>query len=126
LKKKVRIMRTLDMYLQFRQELDKIWVPLLLDRLECVEHIVCDGKTVGMVAGEIGYIDCVYVLPEYRRKGLAKRAVLEWYARYGEPSTRLHIINNNETAKKFWNNLFQLKPLEVNITDTLYEIVRVK
>ena len=112
-----------ELYLAFRQELDKMWVPVILDNLECIEYIQYDGKIVGMVAGEIGYIDCVYVLPEYRRKGLAKMAVLEWYARYGSPSTQLHIIHENKTALKFWHSLFKLKMLETNITDALYEII---
>lgn len=112
-----------EMYLAFRKELDEIWVPVILDRLEYIEYIQYDGKTVGMVAGDIGYIDCVYVLPEYRRKGLAKKAVLEWHARYGTPSTRLHIIHKNKVALKFWHSLFNLKMIETNITDALYEIL---
>lgn len=112
-----------EMYLAFRKELDEIWVPVILDNIECIEYIQYDGKIVGMVAGDVGYIDCVYVLPEYRRKGLAKRAVLEWYARYGTPSTQLHIIHQNKVALKFWHSLFILKMIETNITDALYKII---
>lgn len=121
-------MNSIEMYKEFRKELDEMCIPLILDEMDCIEYIVCDGKTVGMVCGTIGYIDCVYVLPEYRRKGLAKRAVLEWYARYQKPyeNTRLYIINNNEVAKKFWNSLFELTAVQSCGVDTLYEIIMVR
>lgn len=121
-------MNGVELYLKFRQELDKICVPVILDTLNCVEYIVCDGKTVGMVGGISGYIDVVYVLPEYRRKGLAKRAVLSWYNRYKAPyeNTRLHIINNNIPALKFWKSIFDLREVGHNEIDTLYEILSVK
>lgn len=117
-----------ELYLKFRQELDKLCVPVILDNLCFVECIVCDGKTVGIVGGDRGYIDVVYVLPEYRRKGLAKRAVLEWYNRYKAPyeNTRLHIINNNIPALQFWNSIFDLWEIGHNEIDTLYEILNVK
>lgn len=121
-------MTSKELYLAFRRELDEMCVPLILEECECTEYLVCDGKIVGMVTGTPTYIDCVYVVPGYRRKGLAKRAVLEWYERYRsryEP-VRLHIINNNEVAKKFWHSLFALDSLGSNNVDTLYEILHRK
>jgi ribosomal protein S18 acetylase RimI-like enzyme len=115
---------TVDMYLEFRRELDKMWVPVALENTDCIEQITYNGKTVGIICGSPSYIDCVYVMPEYRKKGLAKQAVLEYYERYGKKRLiRLHIINNNTAAQKFWNSIFELKPLEWSLTDTLYEIV---
>ncbi len=121
-------MNGIELYLKFRRELDTLCVPIILDTLDYVEYIVYDGKTIGMVGGNLGYIDVVYVLPEYRRKGLAKKAVLEWYNRYKSPyeNTRLHIINNNIPALKFWESLFQLWEIGHNEIDTLYEILNVK
>ncbi|MBQ8540551.1 MAG: GNAT family N-acetyltransferase [Clostridia bacterium] len=121
-------MNGVELYLKFRQELDKICVPVILENLKCVEYIEHDGKTVGMVGGVLGYIDIVYVLPEYRRKGLAKKAVLEWYNKYQAPyeNTRLHIINNNIPALNFWKSIFELWEVGHNEFDTLYEILRVK
>ena len=119
--------RSLELYLKFREELGRMCVPVILESLECIEHIVYDGRTVGMVGGNSGYIDVVYVLPEYRRQGLAERAVREWFRRYGKNEyTRLHIINNNAPALRFWRKLFDLEMLESNEVDTLYKICRAK
>lgn len=121
-------MNSVEMYFKFREELDKMCVPVIVENLTCVEYIVCDDKVVGMVGGVRGYIDCVYVLPEYRRRGLAKKAVLEWYNRYKSPyeNTRLHIINNNVPALKFWKSIFKLRIIDVNNVDTMYDILGVK
>ena len=114
---------TEDFYLEFRRELDKIWVPILLENTDCIEQITYNGKPVGIICGTPTYIDCVYVMPEYRKKGIAKKAVLEYYERYGaDKPIRVHIINNNTAALKFWNALFKLKPIAENLIDTLYEI----
>lgn len=120
-------MQTLDMYFQFRQELDKMCVPLILANV-WTNHIWHKGKIVGMLCATETYIDCLYVLPEYRNKGLAKKVVLEWYEKQKNNPfpIRLHIINNNTIAQKFWHSLFELKPIESNRVDTLYEIVKVK
>ena len=121
-------MNGIELYLKFRRELDTLCVPIILDTLDYVEYIVYDGKTVGMVGGNLGYIDVVYVLPEYRRKGLAKKAVLEWYNRHKSPyeNTKLHIINNNIPALRFWESIFDLWEIGHNEIDTLYEILNVK
>jgi ribosomal protein S18 acetylase RimI-like enzyme len=116
------------LYLKFRQELDKMCVPVILNTLDHIEYITYDEKTVGMVCGNSEYIDAVYVLPKYRRKGFAKTAVLQWYNRYKSPyqNVRLHIINNNIPALKFWNSIFHLRVISANEIDTLYEILNVK
>ena len=113
----------IEMYHKFRQELDKMCVPLILTNV-WNERIYCDGKLVGIMCANEQYIDCVYILPEYRRKGLAKKVVLEWYEKHKNSpfGIKLHIINNNEVAKKFWNDLFVLTELDRNRVDTLYEI----
>ena len=120
-------MKITDLYLQFRKELDKLCVPVIVDKvLKSIIPIQYDGKVVGMVGGFTDYIDCLYVLPEYRRKGLAKRAVLDFVKGNLHYGIRLHIINNNEPAKAFWNSIFELKEIGSNEVDTLYEIVRVR
>ena len=120
-------MNRVVLYLKFREELDKMCVPVILENLDCIVNIRCDGKLVGIVGGNAGYIDVVYILPEYRRQGLAKKAVLEWYNRYKSPyeTTKLHIINNNVLALKFWKSIFKLRAIESNEIDTLYEILKV-
>lgn len=115
------------MYLMFRRELDEMWIPEDIQRMD-VRRIKFDGKTVGMmcvrIVGYGAYIDCIYVLPNFRRRGLARKAVLEWYADNDwRDEIRLHIINNNDKAMWFWKSIFQLEMIERNDIDTLYRIV---
>lgn len=107
-------------YAKFRQELDKMCIPLILN---CVDtrDIECDGNKVGILCTVDDYIDCVYVLPEYRRKGLAKKAVLDWLKDTKLKEVRLHIIHNNIGAIRFWTSIFDLTILESRELDALYE-----
>ena len=120
---------TQELYAMFRKEIDKYAVPLIVDDfLEFVELIRVDGEIVGMCGGTDGYIDCLYVLPKHRRQGYAKKLALDWYGRYGrgKNATRLHIVNNNIPAIKFWNSVFELEEVDCSAVDTLYEIVKVR
>lgn len=117
--------KILELYTKFRQEIDKICIPEIL---KCVNitPIWWEGKQVGIVCYVIQpthlYIDCVYVEPEYRRKGLAKTAVLSVYETFKDNEIRLHIINENKVAYDFWNDIFDLEYLEGNAVDTLYKV----
>lgn len=116
-----------DMYIQFRQELDRMCVPVILDELNFQKFdIECDGEVAGIFVASPDYIDCLYVKPQYRRRGLGAKIVTDWVRKYGNYGIRLHIINNNEPAKAFWNSLFVLREIGSNEVDTLYEIVRIK
>ena len=66
------------------------------------------------------------VKPEYRRKGLARQAVLKFVEGNLNYGIRLHIINNNNVAYDFWSRIFELKEIGANAVDTLYEIVKIK
>ena len=111
------------LYKAFRQELDDMCVPLIIDDLKIKEPIFADGKFVGMIAGGVDYIDCVYVEPEYRRQGLAKKAVLKYCEGNYHYGIRLHIINNNLPALSFWSKIFKLEKIGENPVDSLYQIV---
>lgn len=113
-------------YRDFRKELDKMCVPLIIGEMKRIEPIKADGKIVGMVGGFTDYIDCVYVKPEYRRRGLARQAVLKFVEGNLDYGIRLHIINNNNVAYDFWSKIFELKKIATNAVDTLYEIVKIK
>ena len=110
-----------ELYLKFRQELDKICVPEIL-KINKPKLINENGKVAGLICAGPDYIDCIYILPEYRRKGIGKKTILKHWERYKNYDMRLHIINNNEPALKFWNDIFELKNLGSNETDTLYII----
>ena len=113
------------LYRSFREELDRICAPAIIDKLKYVEYIKCEGKTVGMIGGNPGYIDVLYVKPEYRRRGLAREAAISWYRKYKQPyeAVRLHIITRNFAAKKFWSSVFVLTELGSDEVDGLYEIL---
>lgn len=115
-------MNLIGLYLSFRGELDTMAFPLIeADMIEIYDK----GELVGFLMVENGYIDGIYVEPSHRRKGLARQAVMCYVDDYGLPD-RLHIINVNETAKKFWYSIFDMRILDVNGVDTLYEIVGLK
>ena len=72
-----------------------------------------------------GYIEGIWVEPEHRRRGKAKQMVFDYISKYGIPS-RLHILNNNIPAQKFWNSIFNLSKVEETNIDILYSIIGVK
>ena len=117
----------INLYTRFRKELDQLCIPKILASPNInVQDIVYKNKVVGIFCVYPNYIDCVYILPEYRRKGLAKKTILEWFSKHRNQSIRLHIINNNEVAKVFWHQLFDLRVIDFNPIDALYEIVNIK
>lgn len=120
--------KRIEHYKNFRKELDAMCIPLILDDgLIQTYDILFEGKQVGIFCVYPNYIDCVYVEPEYRGKGLARQAVMSWVNRQGNVlGTRLHIINNNVVAKAFWNSLFALEVVQSTPVDTLYTIRHVK
>lgn len=108
------------LYLKFRQEIEAIMAKDILD-LSTVEEIKSDGKVVGFLLLQNRYIDGLYVLPEYRRQGLGRKAVLGYIRKNGMPET-LHIIKKNKVAMAFWSSIFNLRVIESNPIDWLYHI----
>lgn len=119
----------LMLYLDFRNELDKICVPEIL-RFVKTTPIMDDGEQVGILCtadqGDWIYIDALYILPMYRRKGLARKAVKEWLAKQRKAEIRLHIIHKNKVAFDFWNSIFELDDLAENEIDGLYRVTGVR
>ena len=116
----------IKLYKAFRKELDEMCVPLIIDELKRIEPIVADNKVVGIIVGFTDFIDCIYIVPEYRRRGLARQAVLKFVEGNLDYGIRLRIINNNNVAYDFWSKIFELKKIGTNAVDTLYEIVKIK
>lgn len=118
-------MNNVDMYLKFRAEIDKICVPELLKCFETIP-IAEAGEQIGLLCVARmewwHYIDCLYLMPEYRRKGKGKRAVLNFYENNREKEIRLHIIHENKAAQQFWRSIFDLEEIESNDVDALYRI----
>lgn len=78
---------------------------------------------VGFIIVIDGYVDGIYVIPEHRRKGIAKKAVMD-YLKSGGVITRLHIIRTNTPALNFWKSIFVLEPENDCPVDVLYRVVK--
>jgi predicted acetyltransferase len=116
------------MYHEFRNEIDSYCFPLLqkwAKQTGCYRYIMYEGEVVGFLMVIDKYIEGIYVEPEYRRKGLARQAILD-YIKDGNNVEKLHIVRSNNTAYKFWNSIFELHEINSNICDVLYYIARVK
>ena len=94
--------------------------------IERREQITLDGEVVGIIGGYSDYIDCLFVKPEYRRRGLAKEAVLKFIDGNIEEGIRFYLLNDDAEAFAFWNSFCELKIIRQNPIVTLYEIVKVK
>ena len=86
---------------------------------------VAKRKPVGFLIVTDGYVDGIYVMPEHRRKGIAKKAVVDDLKR-GGVITRLHIIRTNTLALNFWKSIFMLEPENDCPVDVLYHVIRRK
>lgn len=116
----------LNMYLDFRATVDKYCFPLLKKWAgKNFREIKYDDKVVGFLMVIDRYVEGIYVMPEYRRQGLAKKAVQD-YIRSGGIIEKLHIIKTNDVAKKFWKNLFILKEIDSCPSDSLYFVERLR
>lgn len=110
------------LYHEFRHEIDELAYPLIVSMPDVRVKGIYDGsECVGFMLVEGDYIDALYVREGHRRKGLARKAVIEYVREYGLPRS-LHIVNTNKAAKRFWNGIFKLRVLERNEVDTLYEV----
>lgn len=116
-------MNNIEMYNEFRREITEYATPLCLSQLK-VYPIKYNRKKVGMLCvTKDGYIDCLYIKPEFRRKGLGKLAVLNYLKSDGDKlDVRLHIIQNNFPALMFWNSFLELEEIHYNGVDTLYRV----
>lgn len=112
-----------ELYKDFRNELDKYAIPLIIKNENFI-RLINEDKEIGFACIYGSYLDAFYILPKYRRKGLGSKVAKELVKKFR--IKELHIINNNIPALNFWNKNFKLITKESNFCDTLYEIVGVK
>lgn len=110
----------LEMYIAFRNELDAMEFPRMVGELQIAYMAIdCDGFDVGFLLVNNGYVIGIYIKPEYRRRGLARKAVLEYLAN-GGTINRLEILDCNTIAHNFWESLFDLNPEQYSATSTIF------
>ena len=121
-----------EMYLAFRKTMDCYCFPLIKEWATKQEGFITlydenddksKRKPVGFLIVIDGYVHGIYVMPEHRRKGIAKKAVMD-YLKSGGVITRLHIIRTNTPALKFWESIFVLEPENDCPVDVLYNVVK--
>lgn len=118
----------LEMFLAFREHINRICHSNMVKMSKAGNEyrvITHEGKTVGFLMLINGYVEGIYVMPEYRRRGLARKAVID-YIGEGGVIELLHIANGNEVAQAFWESLFLLKRINENPVDALYEVVGIR
>lgn len=124
----------LEMYLAFRKTIDDYCFPLIKEWATKQKGFitlydnndnddVAKRKPVGFLIVIDGYVDGIYVMPEHRRKGIAKKAVMD-YLKRGGVITRLHIIRTNTPALNFWKSIFVIEPENDCPVDVLYNVVK--
>lgn len=113
----------LDLYLKFRRELDLIEFESLKQMVD-VKRITYCRKQVGfLIVRDDGFIEGIYVKPNYRRRGLATKAVRDYLKSGKYKVYRVGILDDNSAAHNFWNKLFFLNPIEDYGTYKVYSIV---
>ena len=121
-----------EMYFAFRNTMDCYCFPLIKEWATKQEGCITlydenvdksKRKPVGFLIVIDGYVDGIYVMPEHRRKGIAKKAVMD-YLKSGGVITRLHIIRTNTPALNFWKSIFVLEPENDCPVDVLYNVVK--
>ena len=116
------------MYHEFRKEIDNYAFPILMawaKQTGCYRYIMYNGEVVGFLMVIDKYIEGIYVEPEYRRKGLARKAILD-YIKEGNDVEKLHIVRSNKVADRFWHSIFELHEIDRNRCDFLYCVGKVK
>lgn len=123
----------LEMYLAFRKTIDDYCFPLIKEWATKQKGFITlydnndnervGHNPVGFLIVIDGYVDGIYVMPEHRRKGIAKKAVMD-YLKSGGVITRLHIIRTNTPALNFWKSIFVLEPENDCPVDVLYNVVK--
>lgn len=118
-------MTNCELYTKFRTEIEEMYAPYVLKECNEVIKINYDNKEVGLLCVKDKYIQGLYILPEYRKKGYGRKAILNYIKEYGMLKD-LTILNTNYIALKFWNSLFELEVIEANSIDTYYKIKKLK
>ena len=116
--------REFEMYLKFRNYIDRLFFPVY--SCDCIIIGAYEGvQEVGFICVIDGYIEGIWIEPEYRRQGRARQLVIDYISEYGMPD-RLHILNNNIPAKRFWSSIFILEKVQETNIDALYCITGLK
>ena len=112
----------LKYYLDYKRDLDNMEFPLLRKRAGDGFVEIKDGNIiVGFLMVIDSFVYAIYVRPESRRKGLAKKAVRD-YVNGGGNIVRLSIIPTNIEGQKFWDSVFYMTVISYNESTVTYQV----
>ena len=114
-----------ELYVKFRMEIEELYAPYVLNECDEVIKVMNDNQIVGLLCVKDKYIQGLYILPEHRRKGYGKKAILDYIKEYGMLKD-LTIHNANYRAIGFWSSVFELEVIKANSIDTHYKIKGLK
>lgn len=114
-----------ELYIKFRTEIETMYAPYVLAECDEVISITDNDTIVGLLCVKDKYIQGLYILPEHRKRGYGKKAIIDYIKQYGMLKD-LTILNTNHVAKAFWDSLFELEAIETNKIDTYYKITALK
>lgn len=117
-------MTELEMFLQFRKEIDTMAFPMLKEYGDFIP-IMDDNQKVGFLLVVDGYVEGIWVQPEHRRKGLAKKVVLDYINNGGEINI-LDVVKTNVAADLFWNSVLDMEQIHTTFCDKRYKVLGVK
>ena len=94
--------------------------------------IECEDQIVGFLAVIRGCAEALYVRPEFRRRGLAKKAVQAYLEENGNRSdaiNSIHLMHTGSAAReamRFWNELFKTERVESTLVDAYFDVLEIR
>lgn len=120
-----------ELYFAFRHEIDQNVFPLAVKEshkenstMRLLKTKQKDGSivTAGFLFVRCGYVDSIYVIPKYRRQGIATKAIRD-FLNEGGTIKALTIVKGNIEAITFWNSVFKLSFINGDDVESNFSVI---